>query len=85
MTIQQLKKELKTRYPEAWFRNGYDYNPDYKDYIWTGKGSYNNDSELLFDKNLYTDGINPEFKKYLDSVGAYCEWCDSTTVMININ
>lgn len=84
MNVLQLKKTLKDMYPSGWFNNGYHYDPEYKNCIWTGSQCLNEDGEELFDKNYYltTDGVHPDLHKFLEDNEWHCEWINNDTVII---
>ena len=82
MTERQLKRELKAKYPESVFDDGYNYHPDYKGCIWVRTEVHDEDGESLFDIVAYSGGVHPDLQKMLDDAGWFCNWVDSETALI---
>jgi hypothetical protein len=83
MTRQKLKRLLSDKYPGATFKDGYNLHPDYKDCLWAEDECYNEDGDLIFDTAAYCDGINPEFKQFIEEQGWQCQVIDNTKFIIS--
>ena len=85
--LDNLKIEIKNKFPNVWVKNGGDFDSRHDGTLWTGEGSVMPDGLEAFNqydiKEInYQMGIHKELVKVLDAHGFYAEAHDGGTYFI---
>lgn len=79
--VTRLIKILAKKFPDVWFKEGWEFSQDHVGTIWTGEGSSVGNWEA-FDYYGYdsTFGVHPKLAHAINSLGLFAEFYDAGTV-----
>jgi hypothetical protein len=82
--VSRLIAVLSKKFPDVWFKDGWEFSQEHIGTIWTGEGSYIGDEGQweAFDYYGYdsTFGVHPKLAHAIDSLGLFAEFYDAGTV-----